>query len=255
MAVANKYQGKPIVFIAVNSGNGISDVASYLNKNGVTWPAIVDSARLFERAAGLPEISLNNIVGYRVLNAEGSLVSSAGLDQSAKLALSTAEWNVDPEGIPDSLIDCWQAIEFGDFVSEARTLQRALNSKKTETQTAAETLNTYVQEKLTAALETATAAQTAGDEWAAYKAFEEFQYRFKGHETEIDIKAELKALAASEAVETQKKALRQYESALKTLRRSGMKRVAKRFKKLIETYPDTEAAQKAQEALDSVGVE
>ena len=251
MAVADKYQGEPIVFIAVNSGNNASKVASYLKKNGITWPTIVDSARRFEAVAGTGEISLNRISGYRVLDAEGMLKSSFGLEPSAKMAMTTAKWNVDPEGFPDSLRGCWQAIEFGDFVSEARALQRALKSKKSEVQTAAQTLNTYVQGKLNATLEKATDAKTAGDEWLAYKTFEEFRYRFKGHDTEIDVKAELKTLASSEAVETQKKALKQFENALKTANRSGMEKAAKRFKKIMEVYPDTEAAKKAQDVLES----
>ena len=253
MAVANKYQGEPIVFIAVNSGNNASKVASYLKKNGITWPTIVDSARKFEGMAATGEISLNRISGYRVLDADGSLKSSAGLEYSAKLALTNAKWNIDPEGFPDSLISCWQAIEFGDFVSESRTLGRALKSKKTEIQTAAQTLNTYVQGKLTATLDKAVDAKTAGDHWLAYKTYQEFQYRFKGHDTQIDVKAELKTLAANEAVKTQKKALKQFESALKTANRSGMDKAAKRFKKIIEEYSDTEAAQKALDVLESAG--
>ena len=251
MAVANKYQGEPIVFIAVNSGNNASKVASYLKKNGVTWPTIVDPARRFEAVAGTGEISLNNIRGHRVLDAEGILKPSFGLEPSAKLAMTTAKWNIDPEGFPDSLIGCWQAIEFGDFVSETRTLGRALKSKKPEIQTAAQTLNTYVLGKLTATLEKAAKAKTEGDQWLAYRTYEEFQYRFKGHDTEIDVKAELKTLAASEAVQTQKKALKLFENALKTANRSGMEKAAKRFKKIIEDYPDTEAAQKAQDVLES----
>ena len=79
----------------------------------------------------------------------------------------------------------------------------------------------------------------------------QFQHRFKGYDTEIDVKAELKTLAASETVETQVKALRLFESALKTANRSGMERAAKRLKKIMEQYPDTEAAQKAQDVLVS----
>ena len=253
MAVANKYQGKPIVFIAVNSGNNASKVGSYLKKNGITWPTIVDPARRFEKAAGTGEISLDRIMGYRILDAEGRLKSSFGLEPSAELAMTTAKWNVDPEGFPQSMRSCWQAIEFGDFVSEARTLQRALKSKKTEVQTAAQTLNTYVQGELTAILEKAEEAKTAGDQWLTYQAYQELQYRFKGYDTEIDVKAELKTLAASEAVETQLKAMRQFESAMKTANRSGLERAVKRFKKVIEEYPDTDAAQKAQEVLDAAG--
>ena len=144
MAVANKYQGEPIVFIAVNSGNNASKVASYLKKNGVTWPTIVDPARRFEAVAGTGEISLNNIRGHRVLDAEGILKPSFGLEPSAKMAMTTAKWNVDPEGFPDSLKGCWQAIEFGDFVSEAKVLQRALKSKKTEVQNAAPVSYTHL---------------------------------------------------------------------------------------------------------------
>ena len=255
MAVADKYQGEPIVFIAVNSGTGISDVSAYLRKNGVGWPTIVDSARMFESAAGVGQISLNNIIGYRVLNADGALVGASSLEDGAKRAMTTAGWNVDPTDIPDSLRGVWQAVEFGDFVSESRTLQRALKSKKPEIQTAAQSLNDYVQGKLTAMLEKATAAKTAGDEWLAYKTYEEFQYRFKGYETEVDVKAELNTLAESEVVESQLAAAKQLASAQKTASRSGIERVAKRLEKLIEKYPETEAALKAQGILDSIDVE
>lgn len=242
------------MFIAVNSGNGNSDVASYLKKNGIAWPTIVDQARMFEKAAGLKEISLNNIRGYRVLNANGAMVNSFGLEASAKLAMSTAKWNVDPEGIPASLKTSWQAIEFGDFVSAARTLQRALKSKNTEIQTAAQTLNEYVQGELADTLEKAAAAKTDGDEWLAFKTYTELQYRFKGYDTGTDVKAELETLADSESVKSQMLASRQLENALKTASRSGIQRAAKRLKKIIKQYPDTEAAQKAQDLLDSAGL-
>ena len=103
LAVANKYQGKPIVFIAVNSGTTTSAVASYLREHNITWPTIVDSGRQFEIAAGVGEISLQNIINYRVLNADGTLSQGRSLDDAANRALATAAWNVDPETIPDAL--------------------------------------------------------------------------------------------------------------------------------------------------------
>ena len=168
--------------------------------------------------------------------------------------MSTAKWNVDPEGIPASLKTSWQAIEFGDFVSAARTLQRALKSKNTEIQTAAQTLNEYVQGELADTLEKAAAAKTDGDEWLAFKTYTELQYRFKGYDTGTDVKAELETLADSESVKNQMSASRQLENALKTASRSGIQRAAKRLKKIIKQYPDTEAAQKAQDLLDAAGL-
>ena len=253
LAVADKYQGKPIVFIAINSGTPTSAVASYLRQYNVPWPTIVDSTRQFELAAGVGEISNQNILNYIVLNADGTLSQGRSLDDAAKRALATAAWNVDPETIPDALQECWQAVEFGNYASASRTLQKSLNSKKPEIQTAAATLNDFVQRKLNETLEKATSAKAAGDDWLAYKAFGELQDRFKGYEIETDVSAELETLAESEAVEAQLAAGKQLTSALKTASRSGLDRVTKRLEKLIENYPGTEAAQKAQSLLDFGG--
>jgi len=252
LAVANKYQGEPIVFIAINSGNSISDVAAYLNKNNINWPTIVDSARLFEQEVGVGEVSLDNIMCYRVRNADGTVTPLGNLADSATQAMRTAQWNVDPTSIPDSLKECWMAVEFGDFASASRTLQRSLKSKKPEIQTAAETLNEFVQGKLAAMLEVATTAKSEGDDWLAFKTFQEFQVRFKGYDVETDVDAELETLASSEAVKAQIAAAKQLTSAMKQLNRSGLQRVAKRLEKLVEKYPGSEAAEQAQALLDTV---
>ena len=73
-AVARKFQDKPVLFLAVNSGTPRLQVQSYLRKNRVTWPAIADTDRSFERGCGVPPISLKNIYQVRIMKPDLSLI-------------------------------------------------------------------------------------------------------------------------------------------------------------------------------------
>ena len=75
-AVASKYQDKPVLFLAVNSGTPRFEVQSYLKKNRVTWPAIADLDRSFERSCGVPPVTLKNIYQVRIMKPAGQLISS-----------------------------------------------------------------------------------------------------------------------------------------------------------------------------------
>jgi hypothetical protein len=60
-AVAKKFEGEPVVFIAVNSGNSRDEVAQYAKGVDLPWPVIVDPTREFEKLWLDNEISLQNI--------------------------------------------------------------------------------------------------------------------------------------------------------------------------------------------------
>ena len=76
LAVARKFKGKPIFFIAVSSGTPKATVASYARRNRIRWPVIVDSDRRVEQTCGVPTVSLSNIYQMRVLTPAAFLTIS-----------------------------------------------------------------------------------------------------------------------------------------------------------------------------------
>ena len=91
LAVANENQGKPIAFIAVNSGKSHADVAKYLRRNKINWPTIVDSDRGFEKTAGVGEISLKNIWQVFVIDPDGKFRRAGSFKNAVEEMSKTAE--------------------------------------------------------------------------------------------------------------------------------------------------------------------
>ena len=71
LPMAQKYEGKPVVFIAINSGTSRGDVEQYARDVGVNWPIIVDSDRSFEKQSDIGTISLQNIFQPRIIKSDG----------------------------------------------------------------------------------------------------------------------------------------------------------------------------------------
>jgi len=254
LETAKKFQGKPIVFIAVNSGNSVSDVSKYLQQNNINWPTIVDSNRTFERAAGINEISLQNIYASGILDADGNF-HRAGDDLAASAArvLESAKWNIDPEGIPSSLQGVWRNVESGNFAAAGKPIQKAIESSNEGIRSAGEKLNSYVQSHLDEQLKIAADAQAAGDLWLAYKTYYLIGQKFKGYEMEIDVSKTLAELKKEDAVDKELTAANRLTASMKQIAKSGLARSAGRLKKIIEDFPDTEAAASAQRIVRGEG--
>jgi hypothetical protein len=257
LAVANKYQGKPIVFIAVNSGTNGSKVSSYLRKYQITWPAIVDADRSFEQQAGVPEVSLQNIWQARVINSKGKVVRAGAtdLEKTAELAMNGAQWNIDPTAIPKELQPLWAQVEFGNYSTAATTLRRHLKSRKEEIKTAATTLNDYVAKQLADELVTAAAAEKSGDVWQSYRTLESLSARYKGYEIPKTVVQDVKRLADNDQVKLELAAHRKFELAQKSARSTSLsarKRAVRQLQQIVEQFPDTDAAAKARSILSSL---
>ena len=181
LAVASKFQGKPIAFIAVNSGTSRGSVASYLRQNRVTWPTIVDADRSFETRCSVPKVSLENIWQVRIISPDGKMTlgNPGDLQGAAERALVGAKWNIDPAEIPKLLQPSWAAVEFGNYSAAAASLKRYLKSRKPENKTAAQTLQAYVEKQLEEQVELAAIALKDERNWDAYKAYSSVQLAFQ----------------------------------------------------------------------------
>lgn len=254
MAVARQYQGQPVALVAVNSGSSLSKVSDYAKKNKIAIPVIADVDRSLERSAGVGEISLKNIYQARALLADGAVVRTDARDlgKAMERASEGAAWNIDPTGIPDSMRPLWQAIEFGGYSQAAKPLAKMLKSRKTAEKGAAKKLNDYVEEQLTSRL-TAAELNLETDPWAAWKQLSEIKFLFKGYKLPDSIDKNLTELDATENIKTERAALKQLGLAQKAAigNASAQKRAIRILEKLIEKYPDTEAAKTASDFLQS----
>jgi len=258
VALSKKYEGKPIAFIAVNSGNFRPEVASYLQETSVPWPTIVDPLRQFEKICGVNEISLQNIYQAVVITPDGRLRrgDSSNLEGTVESALKDAKWNVDPASIPTPLKKAWQAIEFGDYAGGATLVKKGLTAGKQDIKQAATTLNDFVKARIDEELAAAKKTQEGGDKWRTFRAFQSIADRFAGYEVPEEVAATVAELAKDEKVKKQQALLKQLTGAKKSLTstsRAGRAGAINRLKKIVEEAPESDAGQEAAELLKDAG--
>jgi len=129
LEAARQHQDKPLLFVAVNSGNTPAQIANYVKRNRIDWPVIVDTDRSFEKAClgANTEISLNQIHRMGVLSAAGEwrIANHRVIDKVAEAAAKGGSWRVDPNEIPDDLRQAWAQVEIGNYPAASRTIMRA----------------------------------------------------------------------------------------------------------------------------------
>jgi thiol-disulfide isomerase/thioredoxin len=252
-AEAKKFEGKPVVFIAVNSGNSRQTVEQYGREVGLRWPTIVDTDRSLEASADIGTISLQNIYQAKLLMPDGSLARASfnDIEGSVKQALTDAKWRVDPAEVPEALKAAWLQIEFGQFAAAAPLVKKQLNAANPTVKTAAEKLQAAIEKELAAQVEAAKRIRDTASKWEAYKAFAAVGLRFKGLEIPAEAAAALAELAADSSVRTELAAKTQWESIERVLATGGVNKAASgRLERLTKQFPGTEAAAKAQAVLE-----
>ena len=258
MAVARKYEGKPIAFIAVNSGSSRGEVASYIKQKQVSWPTLVDSDRSFEKQCGVAEISLQNIYQLRVLGSDGTLSpgSPQQMEQAVERALQTAKWNVDPADMPANLKTAWQAVEFGNYAAAATQVKGGLKSNKPDVKAASEKLHEHVQNRLQQRFDAAQTAAAAGKAWEAYKTYSALLVEFRGYEIPPEAEKAAKEMGGDAMVKAEIAAMKRLEAARKLLGSSSVpsqKRAIKLLEQLAADAPATEAAELAKQLAAQAG--
>jgi peroxiredoxin len=253
-AEAKKYEGKPILFIAVNSGTSRFEVEQYAREVGLKWPVIVDSTRQFETLCDVGEISLQNIhqLGMIMPNGQFKKGNWDDIPGSADKALADAAWKVDPAGIPQALRAAWLAVEFGNPASAATAVKKGLNSPKADIQEAAGKLHESVQTEVQEHLSLADQWLEGKQKWEAYKIYDGVKERFGGYDLPTDVAAKMKELEADSKVKNEITAGKALDAAAKLLRNasaSSQRSAVTRLKKLVMDFGDTEAAAQAQQFL------
>lgn len=254
LAASRKFEGKPVVFIAVNSGNPPAEVLRYARQNRIDWPVLVDTTRAFERQSGVGTISLQNIHQLRVLMPDGQFRrgSYRNVEGEAADALTEARWKVDPASVPQSLRGVWQAVELGGYATAARPLKKALASRNPELKQAAESLHAAIEAEWSDLGAKAREAAEAGDSWQAYKTYSRIGERFRGYDLPEEFDRRRRELETNADVERELEARKRLEVTLRQLRSArgaNRQRAAVLLQKLVKDYPGTEAATEAEELL------
>jgi thiol-disulfide isomerase/thioredoxin len=254
LALANQYQGRPIVFIAVNSGTSRASVQQYARDARISWPIIVDTDREFERQAGVGQISLQNIWQAGLITSEGNFQRGnySQLEETVERALQDAAWKVEPAEIPPALRPAWLAIEFGNYAAAGPLVKKSLNSPKTDVKEAAVKLNEAVTTLADKQIEAAQQALQRGDKWQAYKLYQQVRVTYAGFQPADDAVQQTKDLADDEQVKREliaQKSLDPIYRALASSSSVGRRSAPTRLRKLAEDHAGTEAAEQAERLL------
>jgi peroxiredoxin len=256
LEASQEFQGQPVVFIGVNSGNSRRTVESYVRKVKIPWPIIVDEDRSLEKQFDLPaEISLQNIYQMRVVSPEGVVrrADPNAFVTSVNDSLVGASWKIDPSTVPAELQSAWKEVELGDYQRALPLLKRPLASRDDDERTAAERLRDLVLNDLGELANRAQEHEQQQQIWSAYKLFDSISTRFRGYEGSGEAAAKVKELAKHESVKTEQSALRKLAAAKSTGSRGdqrSVKRAVGMLESLVEDFPETEAAAEAREILD-----
>jgi thiol-disulfide isomerase/thioredoxin len=254
LETAKRFDGKPIVFIAVNSGTSRYEVEQYAREVGLKWPVIVDSTRQFEKACDIGEISLQNVHQLGMIMPSGQF-KRGNFDDiagSADKALADAKWKVDPAGIPSTLRTAWLAVEFGNPAAAATAVKKGLNSPKPDIHEAAGKLHESVQTEVQESLALADQSLEGQQKWEAYKIYSGIKERFGGYDLPTDVTAKMKELETDSKVKNEVTASKALDAAAKLLRNasaSSQRSAVTRLKKLVLDFGGTEAAAQAQQYL------
>ncbi len=251
-----KYDGKPVVFIAVNSGNSESSVKGYLRSAKVKFPGIVDEDRSFEKAMNVGTLSLRNVWQTRVIRPDGSVGhgSSAEIEKVIDGMIKTAKWKVDPETVPPSLNAAWKAVEFGDYMQAIPQVNRYLKSRDEKTKAAADQLNGIIDSEVNGMFADAEKAEKDDNKWLAYKTYDQIAMQFRGHTKAREAQTKARTLAKDKELADEVKAmnaLKKVKAQLTSRSRSAQRTALAYLQEIAKRFPDTEAGIEAQTILDS----
>ena len=253
---AKKFEGQPVVFIAVNSGTARSEIETYVRQVKCPWPVLLDPTRDFEKACGLKGISLQNIYQMRYVRPDGTLLTGNfnDIEETANKALVDAKWKLDPNDVPDSLKATWIAIETGNYKGLAASLKKNQTAGKAEAKEAAKKLMEIVQQDLDDQVAAIKEAQESGNTWKAYQLCNQLPVRFAGFEVPKEVATLKKDLMKDAKVKAGQAALKTIDSTRKLLSSGNpvlQKKAVASLEQIVTDFPDTDLSRLAQTLIDS----
>ncbi len=240
-------QDKPVVLIAINSGNPKAAVESYAKDVKFEWPILVDEANETEKAYGF-KISLQNIYQWVIVDPEGKIRPVGADDKRAeqviKDLLPQARMFFDGIPIPEKLKPLAREVEMGSYDPAVGELASLRQKGPKDLQEAAQAMYEKLKPLAEGGIERGKAAQG----WAAYKEYERVAAWFRKTEYEKTATTAMAELRKDKAVKDEL-AARQMLAQARRMLASSKKAEKAQAQGLLQAcakkYPGTEAGKEA----------
>lgn len=244
------FSDKPVVFVAVNSGNPRTVVEQYAKSNKFEWPILVDEARETEKQLGFT-ISLQNIYQSVLIDPAGKLrrISSEDKEMADEInkLLPEAKFFFDGLTIPDKLKPLARDLELGQYDPGVAELA-VVAQKSGKEQPAARAMYDKFKPLAEGALERAKAFEGEGKKYAAYLEYAKVATWFRKTDYEKTAIAALAPLKKEKAVQEEiaaKQMLDQARTLLASTRKADRESAPVLLAVLQKKYPNTEAGKEA----------
>lgn len=261
LALAKSYEGQPIVFVGVNSGNPRPLVEQYAKQCKVDWPILVDPTRQLETQFEVGMLGPHNIFQVRVLTPEGKFlrVNWDDLPGAAKLAVEGAKWKTDLAAVPEALRPAYAAVEVCRYPVAGPIVKRGLASDDPATKEAASKLQEIVQAKIAAAVNEAKATAEQGDKYAAQQRYAQIVNLFDGFELPPEVVKQRQDLLRDPQVKGATKAIKDIDTVRRLLASNATpasrNRAAAMLKQAAKDAAGTQIGKEAEDLLTQMGAE
>ncbi|MEM9352868.1 MAG: redoxin domain-containing protein [Planctomycetota bacterium] len=251
MESVEEHAEDPVLFVGVISGRSRADVRSYVRKNKVDWPVIVDEDRSFEAASGDVSINLNSIVDVRVVQPDGSYTWGWWNDipKTVEHAAKGAAWKFEHDRFPEEFRPVVRRLEFGDYLSAAPAIRSGLKSDSKGLKKTAGYMQQFVEHKMRASIARQTRPLSETDDYGRYLALESVSNRFAPHKLPQAEAEQLEKLQKLPAVASEVTARKVVDAAQPLLSNPDPRKQAKavtRLRRVIDRHPNTRAAADAE---------
>jgi hypothetical protein len=245
------FADKPVVFLAVNSGNPKSVVEDYAKSNKFEWPIFVDDQRETEKPFGFT-ISLQNIYQCFLIDPAGKLHRSPaddkGMADEVNKYLPDAKMFFDGITIPEKLKALARDLELGQYEPGIAELASLAAKSSKDVQEAAQAMYEKFKPMAESGLERGKSFEGEGKKYAAYVEYAKVAAWFKKTDYEKTATAALATLKKEKEVQEEvaaKQMLDQAKSLLSSSKKSDKESAPALLAALQKKYPNTEAAKEA----------
>lgn len=245
------FADKPVVFIAVNSGNPKKTVEEYAKSNKFEWPIWVDENRETEKPFGFT-ISLQNIYQAFLIDPAGKLHRAPADDKGAADAINAQlpQAHMVFEGItlPEKLKALARDLELGQYDPGIAELAALAAKGPKDLQEAASAMYDKLKPLADSGLERAKAFEGEGKKYAAYAEYARVAAWFKKTDYEKTATAAMAPLKKEKDVQDElaaKQMLDQAKTLLSSSKKAEKESAPALLAALQKKYPNTEAAKEA----------
>ena len=135
--MVEQFKGKPVKFIAIGTGDTLTDVKSYVRSTQLTMPVFADTLGVMQHRYGL-QISLQNIYQFRVIGPDGHIVGHSMDPAAIERAVANVKWKYKDGGYDPKLNNVIELLEWNQYapaLAQLRPLTKAGNKPVAESAT------------------------------------------------------------------------------------------------------------------------